>query len=259
MNNFIKFLFTIILILTFFIPLQGQTRNKIYQKFQSPKPDLVVNGMNVNHQNIVYSTIKNNGSSFTGKCRVYLVLIYGLTKTAKWTIVDKSIVSTQLPYSLSKSLAQTPPLKNGSYTLRLIVDYGNKIEESDETNNVAVKKFSIREKLPDLTVNRLSVSRSGDSFKYNYYNKGGKLLQDYEIGFILDRKRSNIKIFKRAASQIVHRNAHSMLWNTTFRSIFGYIPQKGVLHSITVVIDPSKEVKESDERNNISSVSFMAK
>ncbi len=251
MKKFAKILFISILVFSFFSSLQGQTLRLTEQQVRLSKPDLAIETLSVENKEYICSYIvKNHGSKFTGNCRIYLLLERISPNARKWVIDDRFLVNSQFPRQNGIGLASK--LTNGTYKLTLYIDYGNKIKESNERNNRKETRFTVYEKLPDLSIEKLSVTIHRNQIYFVMHNKGGLIFGFYKIGFMLDRNRNNIKVYSFSGGDLQYG---PFPFTLSFTNIFGNVP-KGV-HYLTVMADYPGKIKESNERNNISSVRFI--
>lgn len=130
------------------------TAVKVTVSSSSAKPDLVVSALNGSSSAIRGSTmyfssvIKNQGAASANPnySRAYLSTNKTITTsdTAIWTCNHSSGIAAGKTKSCSGSPTVPSKLTPGTYYLGVIADYSNLIAESDESNNTAYRKITIK-------------------------------------------------------------------------------------------------------------------
>jgi len=232
--------------------LQGQVpRTPLRKGTFSSKPDLVAEILQpVNSRYETRIRIVNKGRAFIGKCRIYLILDRHLPKRQRRVIEDCSFTASQLPYD--NGIYLMPGLTNGAHTLTLYADYGDAINESNENNNIKEISFVVNEPKPDLVFYKARVP-SRDKISFRLKNIGGFISQSFRVGLMLDGDRTRVK-------------KYNMSWRTEDYSVFydfivsphdAFQNISPGLHSVRVMLDVENRINESNENNNIGTVSFF--
>ena len=135
-------------------------------------PDLVVTNISAptylvaNKSNAINATIRNNGTARASEFNVSLIMNEIFICAVTVPLLNAS-ASTHVNFNWT-------PAHDGSYTLDIVVDSDNKIEESNEENNNLSRILFVG--VPDFTVKDISIETGCGSFKHPCYRYQGYIL-----------------------------------------------------------------------------------
>ena len=179
------------------------------------------------------------------------VLVSLYDEEPKWKKRIGEITIGSVTQEGTASVCYEAVLSPGTHTLYLLIDEGNIIAETDETNNSAIKDLYVKESPPDLLITELNIyppsPTNKDEIKVTagVLNQGGAIARNIFISARLD---STI-LGEFAISQLSPREAKTIFFTTGPLS-------EGSL-SLTLIVDPDDLIQESDETNNIATRSLV--
>ena len=208
-------------------------------------PDLIIEAITLTPENpsksdnITFSVIiKNQGSGSASFSRVYFYLDGSSRGYQDVQRIDAGDTVTKT----FKWIAQA-----GSHAIKAIIDEGNWIPESDETNNEKAVTFQILP--PDLIIEEITwspedpVESDNVTFTVTIKNQGsGRADSSYVTYYINDRYLDSASVNPIDAG-------------ATDNTTFNWITRAGI-HTLRVVADSNEKVTESDETNNEKTVTF---
>ncbi len=199
------------------------------------------------------ATVSNGGNASAGNFTVQFLLDgeqLGENITIEGLAANESIEITSEAWNASE----------GDHNVTVVVDAGDAVNESDESNNEATTSFTVEassEEPPeegtqaDLIAEALSVDPSDPepgenvTFRANVSNVGNASAGNFTVQFLLDGEQlgENITIEGLAANESIEITSEA--WNASEGD-----------HNVTVVPDAGDDVDESDESNNEATTSF---
>ncbi|MFC1912563.1 CARDB domain-containing protein, partial [Chloroflexota bacterium] len=189
-------------------------------------------------ENVTFAIfIKNQG---TGKANFSLATYY-----IDDTFLD-SVAIGQIDSGATENKTFIWVAKTGPNVFKVIVDYHERVAESDETNNEGVVELPI---LPDLIIESVTWSPEspsvGDtvSFTVTVKNQGNTETDSFGTHFYIDEAHKGYKVLQEVAAE------------ETVSINFSWVAEAGS-HTIRVFADSSEDVTETDESNNEETVAF---
>lgn len=155
--------------------------------------------------------------------------------------------STDLTFSLTPD-----QVKTGQMTVKVVVDSGNTVNESNENNNVRTRTVNVGSSLPDLTIETLSLSpetpKVGDTvtFTATIKNNGAQASPASKLNYNINgTSQTNSGVLSSGTLDISPLDAGG-----TTQTTFTLIPTNEGNIEVTAVVDPDAAIPESDETNN---------
>jgi PGF-pre-PGF domain-containing protein/uncharacterized repeat protein (TIGR01451 family) len=212
-----------------------------------PLPDFSISSISVQPPTLIdgqtatlKATISNQGPGSTVGGYLYVRFYVDGNYISQQTIYDGIAAGS----SKEVSVSWTP--SEGNHTIKVLVDYGNYFEETNESNNEGTLSLSYTFDAPDLTVTGISPSKTNLSvgeyvrFYANVTNLGGETRRCLSVGFYVDGKH---------IGTVSQRVACGILENQTLISYYHWYAKPGS-HTVTVRADPSDQIPETNETNN---------
>ncbi|MFC1982511.1 CARDB domain-containing protein, partial [Chloroflexota bacterium] len=236
------------------VPESNEANNtKTVTISSSSKPDLVVQDVAWSPEspsagdNVTFTvTIKNRGgskaSSFPVAC--YADDVYLTSATINQ--MDPGVTATKTFFCEAQAHLHT---QAGLHTVEAIVDYDQKVTESNENNNAKTVTFSIL--APDLVIQNITWSpespSAGDNvtFTVTIRNRGSGKASSSLVDFYIDDSSRD------------HNNVQEVDVSANVTKTFTWTAQAGS-HAIKAVADVENQVYEDDESNNEKTVTVSA-
>ncbi len=237
-----------------------------------PTIDLRIESMSLNTSLILKGkpvnisfTIGNEGSSIAPSSDVIVYLATNSKDTGGIQLYKNTVSSINPSNSSYFSFSITIPdsIDDGVYYLMAKADYLNKIEETNENNNLTARVVGIMKPDIDFRIDNINITNttiipgSTLNFNYNFYNEGSTNSIETKVGYYL----SSDTIFDENSDELIGYYNVSSLSRNSHINIYGYPQIPGNLsigtYRLFLVSDYLKNVQEKSEDNNISFVDFV--
>ncbi|MEW5760375.1 MAG: CARDB domain-containing protein, partial [Candidatus Thermoplasmatota archaeon] len=216
----------------------NETNNELSFRLFIPYPDFTLTDINYTEENlsdggktVFFATIKNEGKE---TLRDIIVGLY----------IDSLLIRTNTIHGLPEN--QTTVIgfdwvcDPGEKEIRVLVDYGERIDEISEENNEM--RLRIFVKKPDISFESGECRHTGKdgnlaNCNVKIKNNGGTTLRSFSIAFSVDSKQ----LYTSAIDGIIE--------NGSATASFSFYPKPNK-HNINVIADYGNIIFEKDEKNN---------
>lgn len=248
----------------------------------STLPNLTVESWNASYDprprgagTLTYSIINNGSATANAGADVNLML----SKNAEISSNDYYVIYETIPYNLAPggsvyrdqnntiSFQFPDQLPTGTYYMALWVDDLDKVEESNEDDNVSLSssQVTISNSLPDLNVNTWYADWESNGYgtlTYEVINSGGSTTTNtnWYVNLILDPDQvvgngNEIFLFYETATyylapgEYIYRDGRNAAYFNLYRDYWGQSVPSGTYY-MALWVDDQNAVEESNEMNN---------
>lgn len=230
-----------------------------------PLPDLVLtrfelwpaNGATTNDMISYYIEITNRGvlpAVFKQGDILIQISLPGQSSPFQWPVTQDLTVGSERPWHAGQNILRPGQVPAGAYSLKAIADPGNRVAESDESNNQAALSWTIvTAGKPDLLISDIYTQQfqlGGDlclNIVVTVKNVGlGNAYIAYKTNILNCAELSTVKTVQ---NETIYKPGDSGRFIFTLLNFVG--PR-----TLVFTIDPENMVKEADETNN--SRAFLA-
>lgn len=229
---------------------------------QAALPDLIIENMSFSRQDpapgvilTIFAGVKNTGRATASDA----VIILSYEKDGERSVQLTPVYSSTFTSGKSNMYSAWLKVERGSYNFKAVVDPGEKIAESNESNNVAQKSITVVEptqKLPDLQITRIYFSKPkpvpGDNLTiYAVVNNAGLAgANNATIHFTYEKDGSTSSIAPDQPVSI--RPGEQKAVSVSLKVVNGS-------YTFNVFVDSFRTVLESNEDNNLAQEKISVK
>ncbi|RLF14010.1 MAG: hypothetical protein DRJ97_07025, partial [Thermoprotei archaeon] len=195
----------------------------------------------------VKATVKNIGNVKAANVKVAL--------TVDGVAVDTATIAELAPDFSAEVAFTWKPSVEGTYTVKVVVDPDNVVEEISEENNVlstTVTVYAIPPALPDLTVEFTKLPSepvAGESYTV-----------EVKVSNIGEREAGAFKVRLEVDGKVIGEEVVEVLAAGASKTVeFTWTPEAEGTYTLKATVDPENAVAESNEANNVATASVIVK